>query len=64
MVNDTKIRDFQRNGIIELTKIDREKHTFSIGIIDKEENVVTIGRSNNITIQRDHAPANFAVISC
>lgn len=55
LMDGTKIRDVQGNGIIALTNVDRGTHAFNIRIIDKEGNVVTDGPSNKISILRYHS---------
>ncbi|MFP6804269.1 MAG: DUF4124 domain-containing protein [Pseudomonadales bacterium] len=55
LMDGTKIRDVQGNGIIALTNVDRGTHAFNIRIIDKEGNVVIDGPSNKISILRYHS---------
>lgn len=56
LMDGTKIRNIQGDGIIALTNVDRGTHAFNVRIIDEQGNVITDGPSNKISILRYHAP--------
>ena len=56
LMDGTKVRDVQVNGIVALTNIDRGTHAFNVRIIDEQGNVITDGPANRISILRYHSP--------
>ena len=56
LMDGTKVRDVQGNGIVALTNIDRGTHAFNVRIIDEQGNVITDGPASRISILRYHSP--------